>query len=229
VKFKEMKIAIFYHLFQKNNWRNIFDEQMNKVCSSGLYAACDFIHLGINGNDDLPYNLPKFKINRNTILINESETLRSLWDFCDKNEDYYVLYFYAKGVTHYGTHREYNTNSWRLYLDYFNLHRWKDCVEKLKEYDTVGTEFIKESNYWDSEKKWRAENNWHFSGNFWWANSNYVKKLNPDYLFSDEDKNLYYRSEFWIGTLKPNYYSFHNTNSFCRYGHVYNPMEYMTI
>jgi SAM-dependent methyltransferase len=39
----------------------------------------------------------------------------------------------------------------------------------------------------------------HFSGGFWWANSNYVAGLSEEYL---EHPNRYWR-EFWIGTGEP--------------------------
>lgn len=223
-----MKIAIFYHLLQVNNWKNILDEQINKLCSSGLYKACDFIHIGKNGNEDLPYKLPKFRIKQNKNYFVESDTLQSLWEFCSANKKYNVLYFFNKGVTHsYDLNRSYTTNSWRLYMEYFAINRWKECNELLTEYDTVGTEFIFESNYWDSKNNWREENNQHYSGNFWWATSEYISRLDPNYIYSDEENNMRNRCEFWIGTNNPKYYNFHNINSECRYGHVYNPLEYM--
>ena len=224
-----MKIAIFCHLYQVNNWRNILDEQIQKICSSGLYGACDFIHLGINGNDPLPYTLPKISSIRNLYTVSEADTLKALWEYSSQNPDSKVLYLNSLGVTHYGTSWEYSKNSWRIYLEYFAIQRWKECIEKLEEYDTVGTEFIKESNYWDSKKNWREEFNWHYSGIFWWANSSYIQKLDPNYLYTDHDNNLRMRPEFWVGTLKPKYFSFYNTNAPCRYAHVYNPLEYITI
>lgn len=225
-----MKIAIFYHLYQVNNWRNILDEQINKVCSSSLYSAIDLFHIGINGNEDLPYSLPKIKTKQNNLQNSEADTLYSLWEYATSNPEAKILYFYNKGVTHFNHDaRFYNTNSWRLYLEYFNIIKWKECIHKLKLYDTVGTEFVTESNYWDSKHNWRQESNWHYSGNFWWANASYVKNLDPYYVYSDAENNIRNRCEFWLGTNKPNYYNFYNTNTFCRYGHTYNPIDYMTI
>ena len=226
-----MNIAIFYHLYQVNNdyWRTIYDEQMNKLCFSELYNATDFIYIGINGDKKLDYCLPRTILHRNTYLDSEADTLAELWNFAYNNPDYKILYFYCKGVTHLNEPTMFTKNSWRLYLEYFNIIRWKDCVKKLDNYDCVGTEFLKESNYWDDNNNWRTEQNWHYSGNFWWSNSNYIKNLDPNYLYSDEYGNRYNRSEFWIGQKKPNYYSFYNTNAECRYGHEYNPYEYMKI
>jgi hypothetical protein len=47
---KSTKIAIFYHVFQINNWKEIFDEQYSILKSSGLIDSADYIHIGINGD-----------------------------------------------------------------------------------------------------------------------------------------------------------------------------------
>lgn len=225
-----MKIAIFYHLYQINNWKNLFDEQVHKICSSNLYANADLLHIGLNGDQNLPYTLPKIEIHKNKIQTSETDTLYSLWSYANQNPDAKILYFYNKGVTHFN-HGSwfYTTNSWRLYMEYFLIQRWKDCIEKLESYDTVGTEFMKQSNYWDGNNNWREEFNWHYSGNFWWANASYLKNLDPDYLFSNEENNIRMRAEFWLCTNKPKYFNFYNTNAECRYAHTYSPLEYMTI
>ena len=41
------KIAIFYHLYQSNDWKKLYHEQMNSLIISGLYDKCDMIHIGI--------------------------------------------------------------------------------------------------------------------------------------------------------------------------------------
>jgi len=47
----------------------------------------------------------------------------------------------------------------------------------------------------------------HFSGNFWWANAEYIAKLDYSYL---DHPNRYAR-EFWIGTAHGDLYEMHNS------------------
>ncbi|AYV80676.1 MAG: glycosyltransferase [Harvfovirus sp.] len=48
---------------------------------------------------------------------------------------------------------------------YFLVENGKQCIELLDKYDTVGCNYIELPNK-------------HYSGNFWWANSSYINKLN---------------------------------------------------
>jgi hypothetical protein len=202
------KIIIFYHVYQYKGWERLFYDQINSLVISGLYHACDLIHIGINGDEELPFNLPKFKINYNINKNSESDTLKSLHDFCVYNPDYKVMYFHTKGVA---TDYLYITK-WRYYMEYFIIHRWKDCIQALNEYDTVGTEYIFHStlinqNTGEEETEWNP----HYSGNFWWVNSSYITKLDPNYLYLEDKGWSRYRSEFWLGTGQPNPFEFYNS------------------
>lgn len=210
------KIVIFYHLAQMNDWKNIYQEQMQSLVTSGLYDACDFIHIGINGNEPLPFTLDKIKIKYNLESILEAYTLRDLWNFCNENKDYKVLYFHAKGVS-WSTESPmcskinnflFNVNSWRLNLEFFNIHKWKENVNLLEHYDCVGTEYkktaiLKVYNFEPIDAP-------HYSGNFWWANASFISNLDPNYLFDSTDDITRYRSELWIGTKKHRAFNWYN-------------------
>ena len=56
---------------------------------------------------------------------------------------------------------------WVEYLEFFILHNYKTCLEKLDEYDVVGTEYLGPPNH----------RNPHMSGNFWWTKSSHIKNL----------------------------------------------------
>lgn len=205
------KIAIFYHVYQYKGWERLFYDQINSLIISGLYHACDYIHIGINGDEELPFSLPKFKVKYNTDKSSESDTLKSLHNFCVYNPDYKVMYFHTKGVA---TDYLYITK-WRYYMEYFIIHRWEDCVKGLDNYDTVGTEYIYHSSLINQNTgELEIEYNPHYSGNFWWANSFYITKLDPNYLDITDKGWLRYRSEFWLGTNHPNAFEFYNSLSF---------------
>jgi len=225
------KIAIFYHLYQTEDyeWEKLYHQQINSLIVSGLYDKCDFIHIGINGDKELPFvlNKSKFQYNKNKIL--EANTLQCLWEFCKENEDYKVLYFHSKGVTHKNNfHCESTTNAWRLYLEYFVIHNWKTCIDDLNHHDCVGTEWVTKSSYNNLTENFTQHNKNHYAGNFWWANASYVTSLNLDYLYETEGNYNRLRSEFWIGTQNPKYKSYHNSNKLL-YDFYYSPNYYATI
>lgn len=142
-------------------------------------------------------------------LPNEYEipTLRSLKNFCDNDTaNSVVLYLHHKGVTR---PTDPCVTDWRALMLHFNVENWQQCVDKLTEgYDTVGVNWMSESEYP------------HYSGNFWWATSEYIKQLPVLSMPRDNDfrsqlnvNSADHRldSEFWIGGSNPHAYSFHNS------------------
>ena len=219
VKKPTNKIAIFYHVGQFGDWKRLFHDQINSLVVSGLYHICDFIHIGVNGDEMLPLSFPKFRVQYNNNKILEADTLKSLYDFCLDNKEHRVLYFHTKGSTQESTSRIVNVTKWRYYLEYFSIHNWKDCVTSLKEYDTSGAEYLFESGLINQDTgitEW--EQNPHYSGNYWWANASYICKLDPNYLYRTDKGWDRYRSEFWIGTGNPNHCELYDTDIFDKYG-----------
>ena len=223
------KIAVFYHVGQFGEWRRLYQEQINSLCVSKLYGACDFVHVGVNGSEELPSTLPKMRIKHNKNTILEADTLRAMWEFSKTNPDYRVMYFHTKGATQEGSVHRYNVDAWRLYLEYFNIHEWKRNLEYLKHYDCSGVEWIHESglvNQATGETTW--QNTGHYAGNYWWANASYISKLDPEYLYDPLNGWTRWRSELWIGTGEPKRFNFYNTNDFCKYTmRTYSPHEYI--
>jgi len=194
------KIALFLHIFPSNKfWKSCFLEQMQNIFISGLYEACEFVHIGINAGPDFvfPYVFDKFRITYNKNHDGETDTLLSLHDFCSSNTDYKIFYSHIKGVTRVINGNCYpEIKAWVMSMEYFNVFRWKSNVKLLDEYDCVGSEWYSNKNY--------------YAGNFWWANSLYISKLDKEYL----DVSNRSKDEYWVGTGNPKYYnhfSFHNT------------------
>lgn len=225
---KEDKVAIFYHLHQTRKWEELFEEQMNSLVNCGLYEKCDFIHIGINGNEELPFLLDKMKVEYHEDMILEAYTLKRLWEFCNSNPDYKVLYFHSKGVTWLDDpETSITTTSWRKYLEYFVIENWLTCNEDLNSYDCVGTEWVYKSKLWNHElQKYEFEINPHYCGNFWWANAEYIKKLDLNYIFNEEKGQTRWKSELWIGTKKPKFKSYHNSYKSLYYFN-YTPNHYI--
>jgi hypothetical protein len=189
-----MKLAIFYHIAQMGMSAFIYQQQVHRLYASGLIKAADYIHFGVNGDNEL-FNVPeKAIIKRNQNWKEETETLISLRDFCNQNPDYKVLYFHTKGVSK-GT---LTTNAWRLMMEYFVVDKWKECVSMLDEYDCVGSNLspVGETLWSDGSISKPLEGTYNYTGTFWWANAKHIQTLNDNFLYS----NYRVDRELWIGS-----------------------------
>ena len=96
-----MKLAIFYHIGQMGMSAFIYQQQVHRLYASGLIEEADYIHFGVNGDNEM-FNVPnkvKVKYNAKQYWNTEKETLLDLRNFCNQNPDYKVLYFHTKGAT----------------------------------------------------------------------------------------------------------------------------------
>ena len=187
----KIKNIIFFHIATIGRYQIITDEIFNNIFTSGLINDVEKIYVSIVGEGEviLPNN-DKISITyrNNSLEVFEFPTLELVKDFCKNNDHYNVLYLHTKGVSH----DTQSTSDWRKYMTYFNVYKYQDCLNILKEYDTCGVNLI------DGPFK-------HYSGNFWWAKSKYIKML-PDFkdfdsIIIDYDKcglDERNKCEFWL-------------------------------
>lgn len=208
-----MKNIVFYYCTPINDYKKRFNKSFEKIKLSGLYESIDCLILLINGdfltqNFSHPFhgncvffndNITKFETKDCKIKQiklekwkNESKAANYIKSFCEKNEECNVLYLHSKGVTNPESH---NVSMWVDFLEYFVIHRYKDCIEKLKTHNTCS------ANMSLSPSR-------HYSGNFWWARSSHIRTL--DYC----DENNYYGCEMWpMSKGDPStFYNFFSTN-----------------
>jgi len=154
------------------------------------------VNIGDNlENDMLMFNNEKIEIINysNNIALFETPTLNLIHAFCENmEENCEILYLHTKGITCQDNE---NVMDWIDMMKYFLIDKYDNCSNLLKSHDTVGC------NYSVSPLK-------HFSGNFWWANSNYIKqKLTK--IYSDK-KHI---NEWWICSgADVNSYELHNSD-----------------
>lgn len=207
---------IFWHIATIGSWYDIVNDQLTKLINSGLINHVNNVYIGLINNNTVEHTkliqlLTKSKFyNKFTILFKkdsgfENQTLNALKHFCDQLPNNYIsniLYIHSKGVTR-------NTkpvSDWRNYMEYFLIEKYNNCFEILNNYDHCGVN-------WTSEIK----NTWikqHYSGNFWWATSNYIKTLpNMDTrLKFNNQRDLIDLIEFWIGrNLRGKHHSLHQS------------------
>jgi hypothetical protein len=203
------KIYGFHHICFDKNGRTVFEEQLKTLYESGLYEASEVIFctfLGSLDNYKLP---PKYKIiylSTNSKAY-ERPILEYMYEQSTKLPGKY-WYIHTKGVSHYGTEKYERVRDWRIFMEYFVITNWRRCVKDLEQYDVAG------ANY--------ATNPSHYSGNFWWATSNYIKTNKPNFNYND-----YYETEMWLCKQKSLVgISYHQSN-IIHYENRYPPSNYV--
>ena len=157
------------------------------------------INIGENITDNYFYNkkiiIINFSSNR---YLSENVTINIIHSFCKLKKNCNILYLHTKGITE----NYKNIFDWTDLMLYFLINKYEYCLKLLKIYDTVGCNFLKNPNL-------------HFSGNFWWSNSDYINSLyKVDNIYKNElFHNNRHQSEYWI-LSNPNvkYFCIYNSN-----------------
>lgn len=163
-------IVGFFHVGVMGRWREIFESQLASIKESGLYERTARIYIGVSGDQPQDvFNEEKMFVCcvENRLRYGETKTIRFLHDFCCESEqNMKVWYIHTKGARYTDDcdhHMIPAVDSWRKYLEHFVIWKNEECEKLLEDYDACGTEF---------------SNKGFFSGNFWWANSTYIKRIN---------------------------------------------------
>jgi hypothetical protein len=172
---------------------------LERIKISGLLEQLDQIFI-INIGLNIDNKFPKTKIINysDNAQLWELPTINLIYTFSQHNTNTKLLYLHTKGITHlpYNTNIQKNRaiNDWINLMLYCCVDNYDKCLKLLDKYDTVGCEYMK--NPVD-----------HYSGNFWWANTRYIKELNPIVTIDRFD------AEFWIlSKLDVNYFNIISTN-----------------
>jgi hypothetical protein len=199
------KIVGFWHIGAVGDWRRIIREQYSKLRGSGLYGASEKIIVGFVGGAtrerelDIPLlGDPKFELFATADVEDyEFPTLARLWQEAhDSPDSFLCYYFHTKGASLAATPRQRPANAWRRYMEYFNIEKWEDCAAVLNDHDTCGVELQCESS--------------HYSGNFWWATSDYIKKLPNGRQYWRENKDNRLAAEFYLCQANAKAYCFND-------------------
>ena len=213
-----MNIEIFYHMYCVSDCVDRFFKTYSKVKESGLLDICNNVNVVLVGDDKVGRYVTKINfLNKvKTICFSsdtkgEMNTLKTIQDFCQSARDSHVLYLHSKGASR---GKNQNIESWVNYMEYFLIEKHAVCLEKLKDHDTVGVEFF--------EKPMK-----HYSGNFWWANSNYIKTL-PTFEEGIKNSSISdprWYCEFWLMNSNCKPCNLHSSNTDL-YGAVYDETNY---
>ena len=186
-------MEIYLHTYCRKDYRHIVLDKIRKIKLSGLWDKMEKMFIPVSGMreqdkeffEDLKLLSNKIKIfeHVNPVFNNEPDTLNFIKNRAENFENNKsILYMHTKGVTYDHPVLNKNVKAWVRYLDLYTIGHWKECIDALSTYDTAGTMYSPEPMK-------------HYSGNFWWANSDYIKTLPT--LDKENIKPLE-RGEFWI-------------------------------
>jgi hypothetical protein len=179
---------------------------INKLNDSGCKNIFEKIYIN---NIGLPIeNIygEKFEIINysDNIKLFENPTINLIKQFSEETPNSYILYLHTKGVRY--DINDNKENDWINYMLYFLVEKFKICVSVLdNDYDTVGCNY---SDDLDKEVFYNTCPPSHYSGNFWWANTNYLRTL--QYLSMEIISRN--EPEFWLFKNRPNFYNLHSSN-----------------
>lgn len=199
------------------SWKSDFyDDQMSKLQNSRLYDHCEFIDVFVKGREPITDVLTKInhitylgdlepEIPTNKKLYRAYNHIQNrIWNFSCCYPDYKILFFHSLGVSRSQPDIAKNKHAWRKYLETLLIDNWQQCVELLDYYDCVGTDYVATGRYTEYTDIVQAP---HYQGFFWWANTNYIRKLDPNWFYKD----VLWQSwlcELWIGSQNPIAYNF---------------------
>ena len=186
------KNVCFIHSTMFHIWK---DEMLlyllRTIVESGLMNQLSMIYINNIGD---PLDPVKYKEFHESIIVQnfstsldlfENCTIKCLHQYAKIHPDTNILYMHTKGISYEKDHPYIpGIFSWIQYMMYCLVHNHMSCLSLLDFYDTVGTNFVPfQGNNTNPD---------HYSGNFWWARSDYIQRLPIRHL---KDK---YHAEFWL-------------------------------
>ena len=184
---------------QQFDW--IYKHQWKLLHETGLYAAAERITVGVVNHGPTTVILPEILADPKCEVHTHPDreqfeyfTLSLLREWCVVTPgNHQVWYFHTKGATTItdpivDAPRKNGVHYWKCYMEHYSLTQWRECLAALKTHDVCGVE-------------WREQPAPHFSGNFWQANSDYIRRLPPVRIPDNRwDRG---QAEMWLCQAQP--------------------------
>ena len=196
-------ICFIHSCHLKNKGLKRLEYLIDKIKTTGLIQRLETIYIN-NIGIPIQENIygDKFKIcnySDNPALY-EIPTINKIHQFSKENTNCNILYLHTKGISYDDNNQK--ENDWIDMMLYFLVEKFDLCLEKMN----CGIQAVG-CNYYDEQMKIR--NPKHFSGNFWWADSQYISEL-PSLIEKTENINPT-DAEFWLCENNPSVYELHNS------------------
>ena len=175
-----------YHVFCDKGWRELVADQIGSLKRSGLYEVTQRLYVSCIVKDRAEADELRRMIGCDKTELIAVETDPECFEYPalefmqakSREEDCLFYYFHTKGVSYYGgdmSDRNFrrlrrNVDAWRRMMEYFLFTEWRVAVNTLQGgYDTYGCYRLP-----PYPKPYYL-----YAGNFWWARSDYVRRLPP--------------------------------------------------
>lgn len=208
-----MRCEIFIHACfnSRGDGLKILDSQLKRILENKfLTEICQRINLIILGKVKVKVKAMPHQLSDKIYVVYTSPNMKE-WEFptinlirkraAEPDAPELILYLHTKGVRSPDGQEAYRED-WRLMMEHFLVDHAEFCVDKLQTHETVGC------NYSDPP---------HYSGNFWWAHSSYLK--NNREIEATEDRNV---AETWLLAPRPRPKTTHHYNIFASRVNHYN-------
>jgi beta-1,4-mannosyl-glycoprotein beta-1,4-N-acetylglucosaminyltransferase len=150
-------------------------------------------NLNINQIDKTKFEIDNYSSNTK---LQEAATINKMILFSKENTNCNILYIHTKGVRYQIDDTK--QLDWINMMLYFLLYKSNDCINYLNNnYLSVGCNYFPGS----------SECHKHYSGNFWWAKSQHLKKL----AYLDENTDQRGNVEFHLFSVDHSNFAIHNS------------------
>lgn len=183
-------IFVYFHVSALGNWMDVVRAQLTRFSKDSFYDLISQIRIGFLG-DTLaisklrelikPFTKAVIHVTGENIKMAERLTLTALREDSQSSE-FFALYLHSKGVTRFNDKIYPNIVDWVEAMCFFLVSQHQSCLRYLN--SDAGVSALGLNCYTEPFP--------HFSGNFWWAKSSYVRTLSTE--FPPE----YVAPEFWI-------------------------------
>jgi hypothetical protein len=201
---RQPSLGVFFHVAALPQTASILPEQLRVIAESGLMQWTERSYATIAGWDGSQQVLDYRRqledagftetIAEPRLTRWEFPTVRTLWEHClrTRSNKHFVLYLHTKGASKAGD----PDAAWRRELMSFAVQDWRLRVRELDGGRlTSGPRYL---SYGCGEPASFVAAHGHYSGNIWWAASDYVSWLPDPEQFHSSRSNRY-AAEAWIG------------------------------
>lgn len=195
----QRRIVGFWHVALMGNWQDVVLEQAQLIAKEIVLCGRlrEIVLCAIGPREeydklkDLVLPILDVKINYLTsnLKLYEFGTLKALQDYVKSSAGpFFGFYIHTKGVS---SPDSLPKKHWRDYLNHYTICHYHKAVAALENgCDLAGVNWLTAKNTYKD----------HFSGNFFWFDSEYIKRLPP--VSSLDIKNRY-AAEMWHGSASP--------------------------
>lgn len=166
---KDIQTVAFVHSFARGPRSPILAELLYAIEVSGLLGKLDHLYINHVGEE---ISLPgiarrypakvRFIVDSGDACQAEQTTLNLVHSFSKLHANARILYLHTKGASYDPPNA--HLADWRRMMTHFLVERYSECLETLETSDAMGCNLLEQPRR-------------HFSGNFWWANAKYLRKL----------------------------------------------------